>query len=88
MKNRTIQYAEHADGYVISRVGNELAWPILDYIGMTPENGFAMKYDLERVPVLGIGREWSLLRWTKKIPVAIKNVHRTFWTFKPLKIPR
>jgi len=28
---RTIQYARHAEGYYVSRVGSELAWPVLEF---------------------------------------------------------
>jgi hypothetical protein len=83
--NRTIQYAIHKDdGTVVSRVGSEVAWPVLQYDAMIPENNFQASYALESMPVLSIGREWVLLKWTKKIPLELKNKHRAFWKFAPL----
>lgn len=76
--NRTIQYAIHRDdGIVVSRVGDTLAWPILDYedIGCY----------LERVPLSDVRQEYSRLLWTRKIPVFIKNQHRAFWGFPLLQ---
>ncbi len=84
---RTIQYAVHSDdGLVISRVGSEVAWPVLDFekIGQDGDYTKPFEYQLEKMPVITIGREWRLLKWTKKIPVRLKNRHRKFWGFKPL----
>lgn len=83
---RTIQYAVDIEtGLVISRVGNELAWPILDYEGMTSENGYKMNYYLEKVSVFSVAGCMDMLKWTRKIPVALKNKHRKFWGFPELK---
>lgn len=84
---RNITYAIDLDtGLVISRVGSELAWPILDYDGMLPENNYAMNYSLEKTSVYSLaGGCWSALKWTRKIPVEIKNIHRRFWGFRELK---
>ena len=80
--NTIIQYAIHRDdGVVISRVGSELAWPVLDYAAIGQGgDGFEkgnftgpIRYDLEKLPVLQVGVDWKRLRWTKKIPVAIKR---------------
>lgn len=93
MRNRTIQYAIHKDeDIVISRVGSEVAWPVLDYAaigrgghGFEPGNyNGPMIYNLEKMPVHAIGREWQRLKWTKKIPTALKNRHRQFWGMKPI----
>jgi len=85
---RNITYAIDLEtGLVVSRVGSELAWPILDYEGMLPENNYAMNYCLEKISVSSVaGYYWSLLKWTRKIPLEIKNIHRRFWGFKELKI--
>ena len=84
--NRIITYAiNEDDGIVYSRVGSEVAIPVLDYDHMMPENSFETRYDLERFPVSDLGSEWRALRWTKKIPIALKNRHRAFWGFAPLK---
>jgi hypothetical protein len=95
MRTKTITYAiDREDGLVISRVGDELAWPILDFAGIGQGgNGFAkgdfrgpMNYKLEKIPVYEAGASaHANLRWTKKIPIKIKNRHRRFWGIKPLK---
>lgn len=84
---KTIQYAiEQTTGLVVSRVGSELAWPILGYDNMLPENNYAMNYHLEKMPVfMAAGSTWDTLKWTRKISTAIKNTHRIFWGMKPLK---
>ena len=82
-----ITYAIDLDtGLVISRVGSELAWPILDYEGMGILNNFKMSCYLEIVPLPILSHCWQNLKWTRKIPVEIKNFHRRFWGFKELKI--
>jgi hypothetical protein len=84
--NRIITYAVEEDsGIVYSRVGSEVAIPVLDYEGMTPANNFATRYELEAFSIYAIPR-WGALKWTKKIPTALKNRHRAFWGFKPLRI--
>jgi len=85
---KNITYAIHTDGYVVSRVGRDIAWPVLDYKGMTPGNNYQMIYNLERMSVFGIGPEWDLLKWTKKIPIEVKNEHRAFWGMKPISSKR
>jgi hypothetical protein len=83
--NRIITYAiDKVSGLVFSQVGREIAFPVLDYKGMNPENNFRIKYYLEKGPALTayIGTD---LRWSRKIPNAVKNVHRAFWNMKPLK---
>lgn len=83
---RNITYAIDLDtGLVVSRVGSELAWPILDYENMLPENNFTMFYNLEKIPVISVCNYWGNLKWTRKIPLEIKNIHRRFWGFKELK---
>ncbi len=85
MKN--ITYAIDQDtGLVISRVGSELAWPILDFDNMRPENSYTMNYYLEKITVFSVaGRVWNGLKWTRKIPTSIKNLHRKFWDMTELK---
>jgi hypothetical protein len=83
MRNRTIQYAVDLDtGLVWSRVGSEVAVPILDYEGMKPDNDWEMNYNLEKQDLSAL--YGATLLWTKKISVIIKNYHREFWGFKPL----
>lgn len=83
--NRIITYAiEQTTGLVYSQVGNEIAIPVLDYKGMTPENNFQTTYNLEKDTALAahIG---TIFIWTRKIPNALKNIHRQFWGMKPLQ---
>ena len=87
-----ITFAIHTDGFVVSRVNSELAWPILDYAAIGQGgDGFKkgdfngpIKYNLEKISVFSGSDEWSQLRWTKKIPIEIKNIHRKFWGMKEL----
>jgi hypothetical protein len=84
--NRIITYCiDHSSGIVYSRVGSDLAVPMLDWNGMTPENNFAANYNLERVSIYAVGSAWDMLKWTKKIPIKLKNRHRQFWGMKSLK---
>lgn len=85
---KTIQYAiDTQTGLVVSRVDSELAWPVLDYKNMTPANDYQMNYKLEKMSILvAAGHVWNTLKWTRKIPIILKNKHRTFWGMKPLKI--
>jgi len=83
---RNITYAYDTEtGVVISRIGSEVAVPILLYDKMTPENNFNTEYELEKMDVLHLAGSWNSYKWTKKIPVDIKNTHRKFWGMKPLK---
>lgn len=74
------------DGYVFSRVGSEVAIPVLDFERMKPENGYATNYNLEKFDVIKVAREINQCKGTRKIPVEIKNEHRKFWGMKPLKV--
>ena len=82
--SRTITYAvDKVSGMIFSRVGQEVAIPILDFEGMTPENHFQTTYNLEKFSIY-IAYQGTDLVWTKKISNAAKNVHREFWNMKPL----
>lgn len=80
---KTIQYGiEDETGLIISRVNNEVAWPILQYQDMMPSNNFKFTYKLEKFSVFSI--MLNNITWTKKISNRIKNIHREFWGFKLL----
>jgi hypothetical protein len=94
--NRIITYGIQPDGTVISRVGGEIAFPVLDFgaIGQGGD-GYApgdfrgpTRYNLEKYPIHPYFREGEFtypeVRWTRKIPVTLKNLHRVFWGFRPL----
>lgn len=78
---KTIQYAYHKDdGTIISRVGHEVAWPVLDYGCMRPDNNFSATYHLEKMDNHALRAEnWDKLVWTKKFSYEEKNRHRKFW---------
>ena len=85
---KTITYAIDQDGYVYSRLGSLIAVPILEYdkIGQGGNFNAPLRFYLEKFNVLAIpGPLYASFRWTKKIPLKIKNQHRKFWGFKPLK---
>jgi len=89
--NRIITYGvEHETGLVYSRVGHECAGPVLDFeaIGQGGD-GYApgdfngpIRYTMEKMSLRDV---YPYVTWTKKIPVALKNRHREFWGFPPLK---
>lgn len=96
--NRNITYGiERETGIVYSRVGRECAGPVLDFEvigkGGTGDDGIEYapgdfngptRYHLEKMSIYDVYR---YCRWTKQIPVRIKNRHRAFWGFKPLPEP-
>ena len=73
------------NGLVFSRIGSEVAVPVLQYNDMLPENNFTPTYKLEKMPVFNLVSCWNNLKWTRKIPIGIKNRHRRFWGMKELK---
>lgn len=84
--NRIITYAiDKGTGFVVSRVGSEVAYPVLDYEGMTPANNFTPRYYLETMSVYAL-QPWDNYRWTRKIPAELKNRHRIFWKMRPLAV--
>jgi hypothetical protein len=90
----TISYGiEDETGIVVSRVGHEAAYPVLDFeaIGQGGD-GYApgdfrgpVRYSLEKMSVYEIG--YASVRWTRHVPVALKNRHRVFWGFPKLPEP-
>jgi len=81
-----ITYAYDTEtGVVISRVGSQVAIPVLQYADMKPENNFQTNYELEKISVFAIASYWDNYKWTKKVPVNVKNQHRKFWGMKELK---
>jgi len=86
---KTITYAIEVDsGLVISRLNSEIACPVLEFekIGQDGNYNKPFEYTLEKMPVNTLVGIWNSYKWTKKIPVTLKNVHRKFWGMKPLKI--
>ena len=82
---KTIQYGvDRETGMVISRMGSEIAVPVLQYERMLPENNFKPQYELEKMDIIAIAQCWNNYKWTKKIPQELKNLHRGFWGMKQL----
>jgi len=52
---------------------------------MIPDDNFRTKYALEKVDVLEVVGSLGSVRWTKKIPLGLKNIHRDYWGMKPLQ---
>ena len=84
--NKIIQYAVDRDsGGVVSQVGSEYAWPILDYeaIGQGGDFTGPMQYNLEKIDRYRAGRVY--LHFTKRVPTEVKNIHRAFWGMPAVK---
>lgn len=72
---RTIQYAiDQETGLTWSRVGSEVAVPVLNYP--------ADDYTLVKMSVFYSGAQ--ALKWTRKLPISLKNYHREFWGMSKL----
>lgn len=96
---RTITYAIHPDGLVYSRFRENMncrgiAIPVLlyDKLGKDDDGNDTgdftapFEYELQVFPVRSLLPTMSVLRWTKKIPIPLKNRHREFWGLPPLKV--
>ena len=87
-RRRRIRYAIDADtGCVVSRVFDEFAFEVIDFEAMKPENSFGITTNLERFTLEAVLHARTALRWTRKIPVELKNRHRRFWKMPELKKP-
>jgi hypothetical protein len=85
MRQNRIRYmVSQENGMVYSRMGSEIAIPVLDWDGMKPENGFQTKYHLEKFDAVAVASDIYPVIKTRKIPVEIKNYHRRFWGMKEL----
>jgi len=83
---RTIQYMIDPDlDLVWSRVGSEVAIPVVQFDKMTPENRYSVPLELEKFNALDVAGQLNNVIRTRKINVGIKNIHRKFWGMKPLK---
>jgi hypothetical protein len=83
---RTIMYGiDRNTGLVWSRIGSQVAIPVLQFDKMTPDNNFQTIYELEKMDVIQTaGQAYNSIVWTRKIPTELKNRHRQFWGLKPL----
>lgn len=93
---KTITYAVDLDtGQVWSRLEGDLAVgdqkiavPILEYDKIGEGGDFTRPfiYYLERMDTTALIH--ARLRWTRKVPLEIRNQHRQFWGLKPLCVKR
>ena len=67
-----------------SRVGSEIAIPVLQFSEMTPENNYATKYKLEKFDAVAIAYHIKDTIRTRKVSKEIKNIHRKFWGMKQI----
>ena len=72
------------NGAVYSQVGSEIAFPVLRYEEMNPGNNFSMQYDLCKDSIFSVVIGKGTLIHTRKVPKAVKNIHRKFWGMKPV----
>lgn len=62
-----------------------IALPVLQFQDMVPDDNYKTKYALEKFNVIQlVGSAYNAVKWTRKVPIEIKNRHREFWGFKPL----
>jgi len=82
---KSIRYGIDLSGeswVIFSLCDREMMYPVLDFAGMTLENGFAMKYNLENIGEGYDGmHEWCT---TRKVPYACKKENREAWGMKPI----
>lgn len=82
---RQILYGIDLDtGMVVSRVGRELAWPVIVFneIGKGGDFTGPIPVQLEKMDLNVLYN--AHVQWTKKIPLDLKNRHRQFWGMKPV----
>jgi hypothetical protein len=72
-------------GLVWSRVRSQIALPVLQFHKMVPDDNFQTVYELEKMDVIEVIGSLRSVKWTRKIPAQIKNLHRVFWGMKPLR---
>jgi len=88
MRQMRIRYAvDQSTGDVVSQnlATNELAYELIDFEAMGPQDSYAIKSHLVKCGYLEWpASHWPYLTWTRKIPTELKNVHRAFWGMKPL----
>jgi hypothetical protein len=84
--NKNIRYGiDTSTGLVWSRVRSQVALPVLQFDQMVPDNNFQTQYALEKMDVIEVISSLGLVKWTRKIPLRLKNLHRAFWGMKPLQ---
>jgi len=70
-----------------ARCGDRIAFFELNYVDMKQENGFESTYKISEFNVLSVrAGTWDNIRWTKKIPLVIKNKFRKHFKLSELKM--
>jgi len=83
---RNITYGVDGESFY-ARCGDRVAFLELDYVNMTKENNFESKYIIFDVFIHNILPDvWNDIRWTKKIPLSIKNQFRKYFKLPELKM--
>jgi len=84
---KTIQYGiDPETGLIWSRCGSQVVVPILHFESMSVENNFEPKYFFEEMHIFEAIPAINAVKWTRKIPTEVKNIHREYWGMKPLKL--
>lgn len=82
--SRKIIYCVDRDtGLVVSKLGADYAWPVLDFAGMNPEDGFRTHYNLEiilgaDVERNGYAASLGIIAATHVSP-ELRLAHQAFW---------
>lgn len=85
MRNQILFGIDSTSCMVVSRYGEALAIPVLDFDCVTPVDRFAANYGLKKylLPDLSAGY-LDGIEWTPKIPARVQNQHRQFWGHDPI----
>lgn len=79
---KTIQYGFNREA-IYARCGDKVALTGIDFDAMVPEDSFEIKYTIIECSVDSL--RGDPITWTKKVPVALKNVFRKHFGMKLLK---
>lgn len=89
MRSKTIEYAiDLGTDQVVSRVGDEFLWPVLDFEKIGQDGNFNKPFTYTLTKMSGRDCLYSWSRnciHTKQIPLTTKNEHRALWGFPLLK---
>lgn len=84
MKN--ITYGVGSDSFY-ARCGDRVAFFELDYNNMKPENNFELSFVIGQCDIFELhSSRFDTIRWTKKIPISIKNKFRKHFNLPELKM--
>ena len=86
---RRIRYCIDEEGFVYSEMSNREGWaiPVYQFADFGNDGDLTGKIPMELEKFEDSIRHslpWNTLKFTRKIPVDLKNRHREFWGMKPL----